>query len=480
MKNLKRPRYVLILVACIFIAVILLISFRVISYGFIPSDDAMRHVAKAVSGKVWTEVLVLRPDITMDSHIGWQQILEFIYKTTGCNKDDLIIFSVVSMFVFFCLIPLFFLKRPEAWLISLLIVSVASFPTIARLFSGRPYVFSMAVIVLLGFIWPRFRNKPIPLGSFIILTGFITLATWIHGLWYMFALPVLGFFLAKEWRAGFVVAICTMLGVLTGMILTGHPVYFIQQTLGHFYHSLGDHTLSRQLVDELQPLGGEINMVIVVMAVLGWLAIRKKWNVQTVMTPMFIIVVISWALGFLIARIWTDWGVPALLVWMTLEFEEYLKQSMDSLSFRRVWLVAAVASVLFLSVTSDNNSRWTKNIPLQFLSLDNPEHKEWLPEKGGIFYNSHMSLFYHTFYANPHADWRYILGFEPSMMPQDDLVVYRNMQLLNSSLPAYTWVKKMRPQDRLVLKCATVPPIKELQWYQAINNVWIGRLPKEH
>jgi hypothetical protein len=478
LKDFKKPRYVLILVACIFTAVILLISFRVISYGFIPSDDAMRHVAKVISGKDWAEVLILRPDITMDSHIGWYKILDLIYKTTGCDKDSLIVFSVVSLFIFFCMIPLFFLERSEAWLISVLIVSVASSPALVRIFSGRPYIFTMAVVVLLGFIWPRFKNKPIPWGSVISLTILIALATWIHSLWYMFALPVLCFFLAKEWRAGFVVAICTLLGVLIGMMITGQPIQFFQQTLGHSFHSFGGHTLSRQLVDELQPFGGEIIMVIVVMAILGWRAIRKEWNVQAIMTPMFILALTSWTLGFLVARIWTDWGIPALLVWMTLEFEEYLKKSMDSLSFRRVWLAATVACVLFLSISSDNNSRWTKNIPRQYLSVDNPQHKEWLPEKGGIFYNSHMSLFYETFYANPHVDWHYILGFEPSMMPQYDLVVYRKIQFSNSSLPAYAWVKKMRPQDRLVLKCATVPPIKELLWYQAIPNTWIGRLPK--
>ena len=480
MEDIKKPRYVLILVACIFTAVILLIAFRVMSYGFIPTDDAMRHVAKAVSGKDWTEILVLRPEITMDSHTGWHKILEFIYNTTGCDKDSLIIFSVVSMFLFFCMIPLFFLKRPEAWLISVLIVSVASFPALMRIFLGRPYIFTMAVVVLLGFVWPRFKTKPITWGSVITLTILIALATWInHCLWYIFALPVLCFFLAREWRAGFVVAICTLAGVLIGMTITGQPIQLFHQTLGHFFHTLGDHTLSRQLVPELQPFGGEIVMVIVVMAVLGWRAIRKEWDFRAIMTPMFILALISWTLGFLAARVWTDWGVPALLVWMTLEFEEYLKKSMDSLSFKRVWLSAAVAIVLFLSISNDNNSRWTQNIPMQYLSVDNPKHKEWLPEKGGIFYNSHMGMFYKTFYANPHADWRYILGFETSMMPQDDFVIHRNMQFSNSYLPAYAWVKKMRPEDRLVLQTATVPPIKELQWYQAIPNTWIGRLPKK-
>ena len=83
-KASKRPRLVVIIVSCLFVLALLLISLRVISYGYIPGDDAMRHAAKAVSGKGWGEILVLRPEITMDSHVGWHKILEFIYQMTGC------------------------------------------------------------------------------------------------------------------------------------------------------------------------------------------------------------------------------------------------------------------------------------------------------------------------------------------------------------------------------------------------------------
>jgi len=44
----------------------------------------------------------------------------------------------------------------------------------------------------------------------------------------------------------------------------------------------------------------------------------------------------------------------------------------------------------------------------------------WLPEKGGILYSSDMTIFYQTFFKNPNADWRYILGFEPALMPDED------------------------------------------------------------
>lgn len=477
MQDVNKPRFVLILVVCIYISVILVIAFKILSYGFMPPDDALRHVAKVISGKDWTQILVLRPGITLDSHVGWHKILELIYETIRLDKDGLIVFSVVSLFFFLCIVPLFFLKRPESWLIALLIVSVANFWSMFRIFLGRPFIFTMTVVVLLGFIWPRLKEKPVPWGPVIVLTVMIALATWIHCLWYMFALPVLCLFLARKWRAGFVVAICTLVGVLIGIMMTGSPIQFVEQTIRHFFLSFGSHTLTRQLVSEFQPFNGDPMMVFVVMFFLGWRSIRKEWNIQLIMTPMFILMMISWTFGFLAIRVWLDWGIPALLVWMTLEFEEYLKKSVDSLSYKRVWLTASLACVLFLSITNDNNNRWTNYSPKECLSVENPRHKEWLPEKGGIFYHSNMFLFYQTFYANPNAEWRYVLGFEPSMMTKEDLTVFRNAQLSGAAQSYAPWIQKMRKEDRLVLTSTVIPQIKELKWYQAIPNTWIGRLP---
>jgi hypothetical protein len=475
-----QPRPVTIIVLCIFIAGLLLIALRVISYGYIPFDDAMRHAAKAVSGKNWSEILILRPEITMDSHVGWHKILEFIYQMTGCSVDNLVVFSIVFLFILFCIVPIFFLKRPEAWLITLFAVWVANYSDLMRTFLGRPYIFTMAVVVFLGFMWPRFRSKHIPWPSLIILTILIALATWIHCLWYMFALPVLCFFIAREWRAGFVVSLCTIAGVIIGMLLTGNPIQFILQTVGHFFHSLGDHTLTRQLVSEFQPFAGDQMVVVAVLGMLGWRALRNSWDVKAIYTPIFILAVTSWVLGFFVLRVWVDWGIPAVCIWIALEFEEYLNTAMESSSWKRVGLTLAIACVLFISITNDYGSRWTQSMSVQYLSADNPEQKKWLPEKGGIIYNDDMTIFYQTFYANPHAQWRYILGFEPTMMPPEDLAILRKIQWNYGAAEAYEpWVKKMRPEDRLILRRHSMPAIKELEWNLAATGIWIGRLPKK-
>jgi hypothetical protein len=445
-----------------------------------PPDDARRHVAKAISGKDWTDILVLRPEITMDSHVGWHKILSVVYKTTGFDKDEMIVFSIVVLFILFCIVPIFFLKRPEAWLITFLIIAIVNFNTIFRVFLGRPFIFTMAVVIALGYLWPRFKIKPLPWTPVIILTILIALSTWVHCLWYMFALPVLCFFLAREWRAGVVASLCVLMGVIIGMIMTGHPFQFFYQTVSHFFHSLGEHTLARQLVTEFRPFNGDVMVVIAVFGMLAWRSLRNAWDIKVVYTPIFILAVVSWALGFVVVRVWLDWGIPALCVWMALELEDFLKNYMDSLSVKRVWITLAVACVLFLSITADHNGRWTNTsaTSVKYLSEENPEHKKWLPGKDGIVYSDAMHIFYQTFYENPHADWRYILGFEPTMMPKDDLAIFRKIQISNRSVESYEpWVKKMRPEDRLVLPSMSKPMIKELEWNNTIPGTWIGRLP---
>jgi hypothetical protein len=475
-----QPRPVVITVTCIFVAVLLFIALRIISYGYIPVDDAMRHAAKAVSGKSWGEILVLRPEITLDSHVGWHKILEFLYQMTGCSVDNLVVFSIVFLFILFCIVPIFFLKRPEAWLLTILIIVIANFSDLMRIFLGRPFIFTMAVVVFLGFMWSRFKTKPIPWPSLIILTVMIALATWIHCLWYMFALPVFCFFIAREWRAGFIVSLCTIVGVIIGMIMTGHPIQFLLQTIGHFFHSLGDHTLARQLVSEFRPFNGDSMVVVAVLGMLAWRALRHSWDLKAVYTPVFILAMISWVLGFFVIRVWTDWGIPAVCVWMSLEFEAYLKTSMDYSSWKRVGLTLTIACVLFVSMTSDYGGRWTHSMSAQYLSADNPEHKKWLPEKGGIIYSNDMTVFYQTFYANPHGDWRYILGFEPTMMPPEDLAIFRKIQWNYSTEEAFgSWVKKMRPEDRLILRGQSMPAIKGLEWNFTVSGTWVGRLPKK-
>ena len=52
------------------ILIILFIPLKIIEYGYLPGDDALRHAAKAVSGKPWPEILVLGPAFHFDPELG--------------------------------------------------------------------------------------------------------------------------------------------------------------------------------------------------------------------------------------------------------------------------------------------------------------------------------------------------------------------------------------------------------------------------
>jgi hypothetical protein len=97
---------------------------------------------------------------------------------------------------------------------------------------------------------------------------------------------------------------------------------------------------------------------------------------------------------------------------------------------------------------------------------------------GGIFYADNMQFFYNTFYKNPQGDWRYIVGFEPALMPADDLKVYREHPPRRGQPRILSTVdQEMRPQDRLAVSRPTQPEIPALEWKQGAPGVWIGRLP---
>jgi hypothetical protein len=116
------------------------------------------------------------------------------------------------------------------------------------------------------------------------------------------------------------------------------------------------------------------------------------------------------------------------------------------------------------------------------LTENDPQLAGWLPEQGGIFYEADMNFFYRTFFRNPTAPWRYTAGFEPAFMPADDFQTYLQILLNHDEPDAYRpWIKKMRPQDRLVINSRGSPAsmLPELEWQHAVGLAWLGRLPRK-
>ena len=461
--------------------VILTIPFKIISYGFLPPDDALRHAAKAVSDKDWSRILVLRDDIKMDPHPGWHAILGAVHKAENFDTHSLVLFSIIFLFFLVSLVPIILLERPEAWLIALLAAATAYPSFIFRMLLGRPYIVTIASILAIGILWPKLREKKTPYGVLAALTTLVALSTWIHGGWYYFILPAACFYIARQWRPAFLLTVVTAVGSIIGASWTGHPWQFLNQTVYHIFISLGNVEFQRFLVSEFQPFGGDFIVVSIVLFMLIWRSLRGEWETKFITgDPVFILAIAGWSLGFITTRAWIDLGVPATILWIAQEFQSVIKNKMPKLSFNRLFLVAAVAGILWLSTTNDISSRWSETRPKSFISLENAKQAPWLPSPGGILYSDDMSIFYQVFFKNPHAEWRYVLGFEPALMKPDDLAIFRNIQATCRAFTSFgPWVRKMTPKDRLIIRHMSekAPNIPGLEWGYVADGIWSGRIP---
>ncbi|MEI8344615.1 MAG: hypothetical protein WCG06_00915 [Candidatus Omnitrophota bacterium] len=451
------------------------IPFKLLAESYLPPDDALRHAAKVISGKDWKDILVMRGDIRMDSHPGWHSVLGVVHKVTKGDAQSLVFFSVVALFILFSVPALLLLRRPEAWLAALLVFAVEG-TSIHRLMLGRPFIVTMAAFLFICLWWPRLREGKNILLYTIVLSVLVALSTWLHGCWYLFALPVAAFLMARQRRAALILINASLVGIAAGAALTGQPVIFIKQMIQHVV--LAFDVPSYLLVSEFTPSGGKFAFVIVVALMLIWRVIRKSSRAKLTEDPVFLLGATAWLLGLISSRVWFDVGLTAFLAWMALEFQEILEARVGEPASKR-FLAALVLSVaLFLAYTSDGEDRrWTSNLSTEYLYSDNPVHAKWLPDPGGIIYSDDMFVFYQTFFKNPYARWRYALGFEPAWMAPDDLAVYRKLQQFPLEPQYYVpWINKMRPQDRMIL--TRQPNIPGLEWSHLLGRIWIGRLPR--
>lgn len=461
------------------LAAVLLIPIRVLGRGYLPPDDALRHAAKAASGRVWSEILVLRPEITLDSHPGWHAVLAGLRHATGWSAHSLVLFSVAGLFALLSLSPLLLMRRPEAWLLALLALLVAD-PQLARLMLGRPFLVTEATLVLACLLWPRLEGERLDVRTAGLLVSALAASAWMHGSSYLWLLPLAALFVARRSRAGWRFAALLAAGVALGALLTGSPIRHLEQQLTHGALALGGDEAAATLVGEFQPFAGVPIVVGLVVVLLVWRAARGRPNDALLRDPVFVLALLGWALGFVAVRFYSDWAAPALLVVLAREIEDALDESAWA-GRARLELTAAAAGVLFLAFTADTSSRWTSHVGEKFLARDNAQHAPWLPEPGGILYSADMPIFYRTFFRNPDAPWRYILGFEPGWMPPQDLETYREIRRSKGATESYApWVARMRREDRLLVRLQSnaPPPVPGLEWYQVEFAVWSGRLPK--
>jgi hypothetical protein len=269
---------------------------------------------------------------------------------------------------------------------------------------------------------------------------------------------------------------------MIGALATGHPILFFKQTILHLFLAYGTSDFQHMLVSEFRPTLGEISIVFMAALFLIWRSLRGKWEKSVIDNPVFILASLSFVLGFITKRVWLDCGMPALCIWMAYEFQSALEKKIPVNSIKRLVITVCACAVLYLSVTNDAGSRWSLTKPLDFISAEDKAQAGMIPDPGGIIYSDDMSVFYQTFFKNPKAPWRYVLGFEAAIMPKEDLEILRNIER-NFAAPKYyePWVNKMRREDRLIIKGGpdSMPKIKGLEWHYIALSTWSGRKPQK-
>jgi hypothetical protein len=394
------------------------------------------------------------------------------------DEDALMSFSVVSLLLWIFCLPLIWLRRPEAWLAAILAQMIAIPELMTRWVQARPYLVTEGVLMALLFSWSKPEPKNPPWWKLLLTCAGFALAIWMHGIWYFWIFLLAGFFLARRWRDGLWLAGCWVAGTIVAALLTGKPISFLYEAIFQAGLIYREQLPKWMLVGELQASEGEFASLTLLALVYLWLKLQNRTTRPLFLQPVFWMIAINWSLGFMADRFWADWGMPSALVWMAMQFDEAMPSIASEGSLKRLLLCGLIALPLLLDATNDLGRRYTFCLDETCLDDSDPKLKGWLPGKNGVFYSDNMRFFFNTFYKNPGADWRYMVGFEPALMLPDDLKTYRAIQRSGHAPESYEpWIRKMRPEDRFAVEGPSHPDLPSLQWNR-FGNFWLGRLPQ--
>jgi hypothetical protein len=470
-------RYIPLICWAVAIATALFICLKILAYGYLANGDARRHVAKPFANKPYSEIVVMRPEYVVDHSPGWEWLLGALHSTLQWDENALMSFSVGGLLFFILCFPLIWVRRPEAWLAAVLAELVAIPEVMTRWTQARPYLLSEGILIALLFSWSKEdARRPAWWKVGATCVGFC-ISVWMHGAWYLWPLLFAAFFLAQRWRASLWLGGCWVTGTIAGALLTGKPLAFLKGGFLMAKWVSDEHIPKWMLVGEFRPSEGEFATLVLLAVVYLWRRHADKGEPALATDPVVWMIAINWVLGLSADRFWADWGLPAAVVWMAMQFDEEMPNLWNGAPLKRLVACGMIALPLFLTSTNDLGRRYTFSQNEVFLDGSDPELKGWMPGHGGIFYAGNMQFFYNTFYRNPRGDWRYIVGFEPALMPPEDLKVYRSIQASGGAFEAYEpWIKKMRPEDRLEIESSFEPNLPALEWKRAAGNIWIGRL----
>ena len=456
------------------IAAILLIGIQILAQGYLPVDDALRHAAKAVSGQPWSEIIVARAGV-IDFSPGWHAFLRGVHLMFGANAHTLVWVAILVSFAGVSLAPLLLMRRPEAWLAAISIGTLLEPQLAMRWVIGRPLVISIAILVFMCLTWRRLDTERLPRPAMIVATLLVTAATWIHGSWYLWALPILACILAGQRRVALRMTVAAGAGFILGSLLSGNPLAFLTTNLA-LALQLGGGALSA-CVYEMQAYQ---YVPLLIVGVLAIVIVRKVWldvpASALLRDPVFVLAVLGCVLGIRSARFWMDWGMPAAVVFMAREIERLWLA--NGPTQRRLLGAAVVAVLCFVIWTANVNQRWLPRHEKAFQAflLTRPAA---LPDSGGVLYTDDRRVFYEMFYLNPTAPWRYVLGFAPELMPEDDYAAYVNRQTHGTIESLDPWANKMKRADRLLIRDPRgIQRWDKLEWQAIEGGFYSGRLKR--
>lgn len=445
----RQLRLVVLLVLLISLTAAVL---RIVDYGFVPPDDALRHAATAVGDRPYHEVLLFDEAVPAeDSTPGWHAVLTAIHDVTGFDQFALVSFSIVFFFLVFTVTPLFLMRRPEAWAIALLMAIVANPGLSFRLALGRPFLLSATAVIVFVLVWQRLVDDPRSRSALLICVLAATVTTWLHSTWFLLYAAPLAALVTGHRRAALSLLGAVTVGVVVGAMLTLQPLSHLSYNVVHVFKTMGS-TPGHMRVSELQPSQGEA-------AYVGWGAILLlAWATLPELRSMALrhagvtTALAGWVLAFVATRFWSDIGLPAFLALTALLLERVLQARLPTRAPARVIVVGAVAAALFLSNSSNLSRRWESSpLPRVIRLADEAEGAEWLPGDGGVVYSTDMRVFYSMYLIWPDAPWDYVLGLEQGIMPREHLAVLHEFEESGRWDTLQPWVDLLRPEDRLIV-----------------------------
>lgn len=476
-----------IMATLIVVAALIYLPVKILSMGYLPTDDTNRHIAFSMLDKAWPDVLVQEPGFGADHNAGWHMVLRFLNRRCNVSREGLMYFSTVGMFLLLNLTGAFIIPCSVTWFIVLLIIFIAESSMFGRMVCGRPFIvscFSTLIILRLWFIDVKKygQHEFCVTAKYLLSLAALTLGVWIHGTWYIFLIFPMAQLLAGNIKKTFELTLLIALATLLGAYMTGHFSEFLQYHFSAPKNIYSEQVFNWQLVTE----NGEGNpgwtWLIFAFGIFAVLIYNKRARLnELAYDPLFFLIMLTWLPAIKIIRFWADWGRISLMFWLCYKLTDVIRdmELVKKAFFRYVLFILVIAGALIIIPKAP----WSQQKLREFYTADftKEELKPFKPEEGGIVYNDQMFHFYFQFYNEPEGKYRYILGFESATMPREDKVVLRDLSYTGGHASAYKpWIDKLTKKDRIFASNDITKEYPQLDWVRASNKLWIGKLKENN